>query len=159
MFHDESPLFAGIPQDFTAVRYHSLRASTPLPAAAAALRVDGRRTVMGLRHRERPLWGVQFHPESICTEHGQRLLVNFRDLTPRVAPRGAVAPAGPAGAAAPAAAATSRSHWRRIDRLVDPETAFMRLYGDAALRVLARQLPRLGRAVALLVHRRRAAAR
>jgi para-aminobenzoate synthetase len=78
--HDGRGLFAGVPKGFVAVRYHSL----VVGVVPAALRVtawtpDG--VVMGLEHRTRPLWGVQFHPESICTEHGRMLMRNFRDLT------------------------------------------------------------------------------
>ena len=84
VFHDELPLFAGIPQGFGAVRYHSLRVdAVPEVVRRSAWTADG--TVMGLAHRqERPHWGVQFHPESICTEHGRRLLENFRDLSRRL---------------------------------------------------------------------------
>ncbi|WP_435282309.1 aminodeoxychorismate synthase component I [Streptomyces koelreuteriae] len=79
--HDEQDLFQGLPQHFTAVRYHSLAVREPLPPAleATAWSEDG--VLMGLRHRDRPLWGVQFHPESVLTEYGHRMLVNFRNLT------------------------------------------------------------------------------
>lgn len=79
--HDGRDLFDWIPQGFTAVRYHSLRIKEPLPPTleATAWSEDG--VLMGVRHRTRPQWGLQFHPESILTEHGHRLLGNFRDLT------------------------------------------------------------------------------
>jgi para-aminobenzoate synthetase len=81
--HDGQDLFAGIPQDFTAVRYHSFCLQEPLPPTleATAWSEDG--VLMGVRHRRRPLWGVQFHPESVLTEHGEQLIANFRDLTHR----------------------------------------------------------------------------
>ncbi|MFJ9565428.1 aminodeoxychorismate synthase component I [Streptomyces fuscichromogenes] len=85
--HDGRDLFEGLTQGFTAVRYHSLAVHEPLPAVleATAWAEDG--VLMGLRHRERPLWGVQFHPESVLTEYGHRMLVNFRNLTARRARR------------------------------------------------------------------------
>ncbi|RSM47541.1 aminodeoxychorismate synthase component I [Actinoplanes sp. ATCC 53533] len=79
--HSGRGLFRSIPQDFTAVRYHSLAVREPLPPALEAIAWAADGVLMGLRHRTRPLWGVQFHPESILTEHGERLLTNFRDLT------------------------------------------------------------------------------
>ena len=87
--HNGQGLFRGLPQSFTAVRYHSLSVREPLPPTleATAWAEDG--VLMGLRHRTRPLWGVQFHPESVLTEFGHRMLANFQDLTtawPRPAP-------------------------------------------------------------------------
>lgn len=75
--HDNSALFAGIPQDFTAVRYHSLCVASPLPedVEATAWAEDG--VVMALRHRVLPRWGVQFHPESVASDHGPTLVANF----------------------------------------------------------------------------------
>ncbi|TWP48824.1 aminodeoxychorismate synthase component I [Lentzea tibetensis] len=79
--HNGSGLFDGLPQDFTAVRYHSLCVppeSLPATLEATAWAEDG--VLMGLRHRERPMWGVQFHPESIASEHGAWLIENFGRL-------------------------------------------------------------------------------
>src|SRR5262245_61940333 len=78
--HDGRGVFAGIPQGFNAVRYHSL-AVGDIPATLRVTAWTLDKVVMGLEHRTRPLWGVQFHPESISTEHGATLLRNFRDLT------------------------------------------------------------------------------
>ena len=76
--HDGRSVFAGLPQPFTATRYHSLvvdRASVPDCLEVSAWTEDG--VVMGLRHRQYPLEGVQFHPESILTRAGKDLLRNF----------------------------------------------------------------------------------
>ena len=78
--HDGRTVFAGLPLPFTATRYHSLvvdRDSVPACLEVSAWTEDG--TVMGLRHRELPLEGVQFHPESILTQAGMDLLRNFVD--------------------------------------------------------------------------------
>lgn len=77
--HDSSGVFAGLPSPFTATRYHSLIVTdVPDVLAVNATAPDG--SVMGLRHRELPIHGVQFHPESIATEHGHALLANFLTL-------------------------------------------------------------------------------
>ena len=74
--HDRTGVFADLPSPFTATRYHSLIV-TDVPEALAvnATAPDG--SVMGVRHRELPIHGVQFHPESIATEHGHALIGNF----------------------------------------------------------------------------------
>lgn len=78
--HDGTGLFAGLPSPFQVTRYHSLAveaASVPECLAVNAVAEDG--TVQGLNHRTLPLHGVQFHPESVASEHGHALLRNFLD--------------------------------------------------------------------------------
>jgi anthranilate synthase/aminodeoxychorismate synthase-like glutamine amidotransferase len=80
--HDGRTVFSGLPQRFTATRYHSLvvaRDTVPPCLEVSAWTDDG--VVMGLRHRDRPLEGVQFHPESILTTAGKGLLRNFLGLS------------------------------------------------------------------------------
>ncbi|WP_206660928.1 aminodeoxychorismate synthase component I [Propioniciclava flava] len=82
IWHSEQGLFDGIPSPFRAIRYHSLAVSEVPPILEVTARSeDG--IVMGLQHRERPQWGVQFHPESIETEYSLQLLRNFARLTQR----------------------------------------------------------------------------
>ncbi len=79
IFHEGDGLFEGIPQGFPVVRYHSLAITGMGPEGnVCAWANDG--VVMGIEHRNRPLWGVQFHPESIATEHGAKLVENFYKL-------------------------------------------------------------------------------
>jgi anthranilate synthase component 2 len=78
MAHDGTGLFEGLPSPFTGTRYHSLivsEASMPPVLKVNARAPDG--TVMGFRHKSLPIHGVQFHPESIATEHGHAMLANF----------------------------------------------------------------------------------
>jgi anthranilate synthase/aminodeoxychorismate synthase-like glutamine amidotransferase len=78
--HDGRGVFRGVSQPFVAGRYHSLVVAEPLPPAleASAHTEDG--TIMGVRHREFPIHGVQFHPESVLTGEGKHLLRNFLEL-------------------------------------------------------------------------------
>ena len=79
--HRGTDLFRGLPSPFRATRYHSLlveRATLPECLEITAETAEGE--IMGLRHRTLPIWGVQFHPESIATEHGMNLLQNFLSL-------------------------------------------------------------------------------
>ena len=88
--HRATGVFAGLPSPIRATRYHSLivgRAGLPATLEVTAELADG--TIMGLAHRELPIHGVQFHPESIASEHGHALLRNFLDLA-RVAARASV---------------------------------------------------------------------
>jgi anthranilate synthase/aminodeoxychorismate synthase-like glutamine amidotransferase len=79
--HRGTDVFAGLPNPFTAARYHSLlveRASLPDCLEITAETAEGE--IMGLRHKQLPIWGVQFHPESIATENGMKILQNFLAL-------------------------------------------------------------------------------
>ncbi|HTA35718.1 MAG TPA: chorismate-binding protein, partial [Solirubrobacteraceae bacterium] len=132
--HDDTGLFAGIPQGFSVVRYHSL--------AVTGLGPDGRVTawtddgvVMGLEHRTRPLWGVQFHPESIATEHGHRIVQNFYERQgQRGRPRSRRARPAAARAGRPrvreAAESKLELRVRSIAGEVPTEPLFERLFGE-----------------------------
>lgn len=134
IFHDGSELFEGIPQGFRAVRYHSLVVRDDLPTCLekTAWTADG--TIMGLRHRDRPLWGVQYHPESICTEHGRHIIENFHTLTARAAGVERPRARQPIDARRSFPAATPPNErvvlTHRLDTLLCPEQVFVHLYGD-----------------------------
>ena len=134
VYHDGSSLFDGIPQGFDAVRYHSLCVAQPLPEWLTPIAWTDDGVLMGVAHRDRPQWGVQFHPESICTEHGRRLLENFRDLTAngrvrtaRRAPAECVVPRGTNQD--PALDAELELIVERVERTYDAERAFVHLFG------------------------------
>ena len=84
--HDNKSIFRGLPMPMTATRYHSLNvAERNLPAelevSAWTTDKDGTRTIMGLRHRNFPIEGVQFHPESVLTDAGKKLVENFLEIS------------------------------------------------------------------------------
>ncbi|MDD2795857.1 aminodeoxychorismate/anthranilate synthase component II [Acidocella sp.] len=84
VYHENTDLFAGLPNPFTATRYHSLivkRSDLPAELVVTAFTHDG--IIMGLRHSTLPVYGVQFHPESIATSHGHDILKNFLNLARR----------------------------------------------------------------------------
>jgi anthranilate synthase/aminodeoxychorismate synthase-like glutamine amidotransferase len=79
VYHNGKGIFTGVPSPFLATRYHSLIVEEPLPDCleVTAFTRDGE--IMALQHKSEPITGVQFHPESILTEHGKRILQNFLD--------------------------------------------------------------------------------
>ncbi len=84
--HDGTDLFAGIPSPMTVMRYHSLviqPESLPDALQVTARASDSADEIHAIRHREHPVWGVQFHPESVLTVHGKQLLANFLQLARR----------------------------------------------------------------------------
>ncbi len=134
--HADDGLFEGIPQDFPVVRYHSLAITDMGPDGnVTAWADDG--VVMGIEHRRRPMWGVQFHPESIATEHGARLVENFYGMAQRLRSprwRGAKRPLQPpARSQAPRARSGggSEPRLRTIPGEPSTEALFERLFGTA----------------------------
>jgi para-aminobenzoate synthetase len=122
--HDGSGIFSGIPQGFDAVRYHSLVVATPAPECLRVTAWTDDGLVMGLAHKDRPLWGVQFHPESIATEHGERLIRNFLGAAP-VTKEGQK----PKARVNPPARTSWKVFSRRLAGFPDPEAAFCSLFG------------------------------
>src|SRR5215217_2502420 len=86
--HNGQGIFKGIPSPFEAMRYHSLVVYDPIPAELEVTAITPEEEIMGLKHREHQTYGVQFHPESILTEHGKQILKNFLDLNPAPAAGG-----------------------------------------------------------------------
>ncbi|MGI5458725.1 aminodeoxychorismate synthase component I [Streptomyces sp. CA-249302] len=138
--HTGRDVFAGLPERFTAVRYHSLCVAEPLPPELEVIARAEDGVIMGLRHRELPRWGVQFHPESISTEYGAELAANFRRLA--LAARPGRRPVPVAGrpvtapveepAEQPSPAPALHAHIRRLERAVDADAAFTALHGTSS---------------------------
>ncbi|MFJ2577485.1 aminodeoxychorismate synthase component I [Kitasatospora aureofaciens] len=130
--HTGTGLFHHLPNPLEVVRYHSLAVTTLSPALEPIAWATDDGVVMALRHRELPMWGVQFHPESIGTEAGHQLLANFRDLTERHGRRRSTTPPPPRTEPTPAPATPAARHLtvltRRIDTRWDAETVFDRLF-------------------------------
>ncbi|TCO54798.1 aminodeoxychorismate synthase component I [Actinocrispum wychmicini] len=125
--HTGVDLFQGLPNPLHVVRYHSLTV-TELPADLEALAWTDDGVLMAARHRTRPIWGVQFHPESISSQCGRELLANFRDLaigtrTPTFTPE-------PIAVPRQSTVNSYRVHVRQLDALPDPETAYRELFAD-----------------------------
>ena len=128
--HEDGGIFAGLPREFQVVRYHSLCVEDlPEELEATAWTTDG--ILMGVAHRTKPQWGLQFHPESISTEHGRAMLARFRDLTIEHSGRRE-------GGAVRIDERVPRSHGggpdlemrvKRLDTAYDTERAFHHLYG------------------------------
>ncbi len=83
VYHKGIGLFHGLPSPFNATRYHSLIVEEPLPSVLEVTAFTTEGEVMGLQHRTLPIYGVQFHPESILTEHGKQILANFLKVEKR----------------------------------------------------------------------------
>jgi para-aminobenzoate synthetase len=153
--HEGAPMFAGLPRRFEAVRYHSWVVAEPLPECLEVTARAGDGTVMALAHRSRPIWGVQFHPESIGTPSGAALVRNFVAATgPDLAQSSRHAPSAAAASFTPRAAAPSRAPlphpaaaltprpaesaptWdvvvRELPSVHDPEAAFEALFAGEA---------------------------
>ena len=133
--HDGSALFAHIASPFDVVRYHSLMAQEPLPAElkVTARTADG--LIMAIEHQSRPMWGVQFHPESINTEFGKQLIHNFIELarthTRRKRRARMPAPATQAERATRVARPVWNIRSRRIDAGIDPQSLFLALFAHS----------------------------
>ncbi|HEU4393561.1 MAG TPA: aminodeoxychorismate synthase component I [Solirubrobacterales bacterium] len=144
--HADTGIFEGIPQDFSVVRYHSLAITEPPgpEGHVTAWADDG--VVMGVEHTKRPIWGVQFHPESIATEHGRAIAENFYAMASRLSgkplPPGRIpassrnggrwADKSPiSGEIGPSAPTGMRLRLREVEGEGPTEHLFERLFGDA----------------------------
>ena len=151
--HRGTGIFAGVPQDFSVVRYHSLAITGPVGPEGHVVAWADDGVVMGVEHGSRPIWGVQFHPESIATEFGDRIARNFFELADRAStshrstrrsqgPGGRRAEnrshspvSGPSTAGVAHPTVTGEEGWTVLSRTLEgaapTEHLYERLFGDA----------------------------
>lgn len=132
VLHRGEGLFEGIPMSFEVCRYHSLILQWPLPPHLTMTAWTSGGLVMGIAHRERPQWGVQFHPESIISEFGHRLIENFRGLTERAhhSNRASERVSRDKPSMKAARSQRRRSFWRDMPA-TDGEELYRAIYADA----------------------------
>jgi para-aminobenzoate synthetase len=142
VYHHQSELFQGIPSPFSVVRYHSLLVAETLPDCLEKIAWTAEGLVMGLRHRQKPFWSVQFHPESICTEYGRNLLENFRKITQNfIQPESKYHPKAEwngyeklSALPIPRPQVTPKQQWQvcsqKLNFYVDAEQVFMHLFAE-----------------------------
>jgi para-aminobenzoate synthetase len=140
VMHEGKGLFKGVPQGFSVVRYHSLAITTPPGPEGSIVAWSDDGVVMGVEHTKRPIWGVQFHPESISTEYGLKIAQNFFELAAehrregeRPFGRATIAPrsAHRAPAAASAGSGELELRMRTIPGQAPTEQVYERLFADA----------------------------
>ncbi len=126
--HDGTGLFEGIPSPFPAMRYHSLLVyDLPDVMEVIASTTDG--LLMGARHRTKPQWGIQFHPESIATEYGEQMLANFVRMCSGHRTAAPAAAGMPAARAVESCADGYRLHIREVRNVTDTDALFDGLFG------------------------------
>jgi len=138
--HEGKGLFKDVPQGFSVVRYHSLAITTPPGPEGHIVAWADDGVVMGVEHTKRPIWGVQFHPESISTEYGLRIAQNFFEMAAqhsrsadRPAGRATIAPRSgqPTASSQPAEKGELELRMREIDGQAPTEYVYERLFADA----------------------------
>ncbi len=143
VLHDGRGPLAGLPRELRVVRYHSLCVELPLPAELEGIAWSSDGVLMAVEHRTRPQWGLQFHPESVCSEHGRAIVENFYELTAADAPpRSSLVRPHEPWLSFVTPAVTKDNHAavgespglelrrRRLDFAVDTERTFADLYRD-----------------------------
>jgi para-aminobenzoate synthetase len=132
--HNSREIFSGISSPFKGARYHSLVVQRPLPSSLEMIAWTDDGLVMALSHRYRPQWGVQFHPESIITDHGRKLLENFCEQCRRQlsSSRGPSKLANwPVRRGVPVCSTTRRAFWRELPREINAEAVFCSLFSGS----------------------------